>query len=171
MCSAMGRSSGATFCFGFQQLEQQGVHILRGPPGSDQTISEVVHPRDCQPVVKVVQVQIAFISFQCFRLLSAPLYPKEASLSNVRKNKYYVGESLRKTIIYLEIGNSCGIIYTSVRKPDSTSYGSLLRAASCTLHRCFFFGTCSPCTYQTLPKTNHTVVHTVTIGMFNAIVS
>ena len=54
---------------GFQRFAQQGVHVLRGFSGLDQVVSEVVHPRDGQPVLEVVQVQAAFFSFQSYRLL------------------------------------------------------------------------------------------------------
>ena len=59
--------------FGLQQFEQQGVHVLRGLSGLYQIIPEVVDPRDDQPVLEFVQVQIAFLSFHSNRLLSAPL--------------------------------------------------------------------------------------------------
>ena len=67
-----GISRGA-LSFGLQQFEQQGVHVLRGLSGLYQIIPEVVDPRDDQPVLEFVQVQIAFLSFHSNRLLSAPL--------------------------------------------------------------------------------------------------
>ena len=48
------RGVSARLAFGFdpQQLEEQGVHILRGLSGLDQVIPEVVDPCDRQPVLK-----------------------------------------------------------------------------------------------------------------------
>ena len=80
---------GTAFSLCLQQLEQQGVHILRRLSSLDQVVSEAVHPDYRQPVLRSVQVDIALVSSHIQFASFGFIVPEGGELVECAKNYCY----------------------------------------------------------------------------------
>ena len=76
---------GTAFSLCLQQLEQQGVHILRRLSSLDQVVVEAVHSDNRQPMLRAAHVDIAFISSHIQFASFGFIVPEEGELVECAK--------------------------------------------------------------------------------------